>query len=116
MIPAFFMANRRGIPRIESIGVSATSSAVTFNFRRHPYESINFSDVLLVYLAQPVPTTAAGTETINIGTIPLKGFNDENVTASEIRGTGLYLMYYDSSRNYLQLLTGYASASNVTTI
>lgn len=40
------------------------------------------------------------------GNAPLTGFNGEPVTAANLSGTGIYVVYYNSRSKLLQLLTG----------
>lgn len=52
--------NQRGIPCIEDIGVSLTTTAATFSFNRHPFVGNNFSGLILVKITSTftAPATA----------------------------------------------------------
>ena len=103
-INPFIMANKNGIPRLESTGVTVGTANVRFSFRNHPFLSAPFS------LAQPVPAGTTGTLPVvfdtNGTTQDLTTIAGANVTASDITGTGIYLCYYESGSNTLQILTG----------
>lgn len=106
----FIMANRNGIPRLETTGVTVGTNDVRFSFRRHQFLSSPFSGLILFRLAQAIPTGTTGTlpvmfETNSVAKNVTK-IGGENVTASEITGTGVYLAFYESSSDTLQLLTG----------
>ena len=110
MIPAYYLANKRGIPRIESTGVNVTTTIVEYTFRNHRFLTYDFNGLVLMRLNQTIPTEAEDTATIvlNSGTgqVPLTTFNGANVTVADIPGTGIYLCYYDQTSNTIQLLTG----------
>ena len=55
------MANKNGIPRLESTGVTVGTANVRFSFRNHPFLSAPFSGLILFRLAQPVPAGTTGT-------------------------------------------------------
>lgn len=107
MIPAYFMANINGIPRIESTGVVVGTDSVVYNFRSHNYIRRPFNGLVLVRLNQPIPTGTTATLPIvfNSGNAqPVTTYGGEELTAADITGTGVYLFYYDSASGTLQLI------------
>ena len=60
-ISPFIMANKNGIPRLESTGVTVGATNVRFSFRNHPFLSAPFSGLILFRLAQPIPSGTTGT-------------------------------------------------------
>ena len=109
-INPYIMANKNGIPRLESTGVAVGASNVRFSFRSHPFLSAPFSGLILFRLAQPMPTGTTGTLPVVFDTNgsmqALTTLNGADVTAADIAGTGIYLCYYESGSNTLQILTG----------
>ena len=101
-ISPFIMANKNGIPRLESTGVTVGTTNVRF--------SAPFSGLILFRLAQPIPSGTTGTLPVvfdtNGATQALTTIAGADVTASDITGTGIYLCYYESGSNTLQILTG----------
>lgn len=107
MIPAYFMANINGIPRIESTGVVVGTDSVVFNFRSHNYVRRPFNGLVLVRLNQAIPAGTAATLPIvfNSGNAqPVTTYDGEDLTVADIAGTGVYLFYYDSASATLQLI------------
>lgn len=109
MIPAYFMANINGIPRIESTGVVVGTDSVVFNFRSHNFVRRPFNGLVLVRLNQAIPagTTATLPIVFNSGgtnSQPVTTYGDEELTVADIPGTGVYLFYYDSASATLQLI------------
>ena len=111
----FFLrkVNDRGIPCVESTGVTLTDTAATFSFASHPlFRSNSFSGIIAVKIkdeftvpatAVPVVFTTAGVPGSNQ---PVIGYNGEAVTTAEWAGRGIYLFFYDRESNVLQQLTG----------
>lgn len=106
----FILANRQGIPRLESIGVTVGTNDVRFRFNPHMFLNRPFSGLILFKLSQEIPTGTTTTLPIVFDTNGVSQnvttFNDANVTVAEMSGTGIYLAYYDSTTGSLQLLTG----------
>lgn len=110
VISPFIMANKNGIPRLESTGVTVGTTNVRFSFRNHPFLSAPFSGLIVFRLAQAIPTGTTGTLPVvfdtNGATQALTTIGGADVTAADITGTGIYLCYYESASNTLQILTG----------
>lgn len=107
MIPAFFMANRSGIPRIESNGVNVTSTSVDFTFRNNRFGTNNFNGIVIVRINNAIPSGTTTTLPITFSSgnnpIPITGINGAAITVADI-GVGVYLFYYDQDSNTLQKL------------
>lgn len=106
--PINFMSNRGGIPRLQSTGVNVTATDVQFSFNADATFSRNYSGLVLVRLAQAIPsgttTTLPIVFTSSAGTQAVTTYNGAAVTVAEITGTGIYLLYYDRATNILQLI------------
>lgn len=104
MIPAIFMANIGGIPRVESTGVVVGTESVVFNFRTLNYPRSPFNGIVLVRLNQPIPTGTTATLPIVFNSQAVTTYNGEPLTVADVLGTGVYLFYYDSANGTLQLI------------
>lgn len=104
MIPAYFMANIGGIPRIESTGVVVGTESVVFNFRSLNYPRRPFNGIVLVRLNQPIPAGTTATLPIVFNSQAVTTYNGEPLTVADVEGTGVYLFYYDSASGTLQLI------------
>lgn len=102
----FIMANRNGIPRIESTGVSISTTAVTYNFQRNAFYNRNFAGLIIFRLpAYTAPATAVPIIFNTDGeTQAVTTLGGEAVTSAQLNQAGIYLAFYDG--NTLQLLTG----------
>lgn len=105
-----FLANRGGIPRIQSRDITVTTTNVAYNFDADVAFSANFSGLVLVRLSQAIPTGTTTTLPIvfssNAGTQALTTYDGEAVTVADVAGTGVFLCFYDRATNTLQALTG----------
>ena len=104
MIPAIFMANIGGIPRVESTGVVVGTDSVVFSFRSLNYPRRPFNGIVLVRLNQPIPTGTTATLPIVFNSQAVTTYNGEPLTVADVAGTGVYLFYYDSASGTLQLI------------
>ena len=110
ILPVDINTNINGIPTLRSLSVSVTTTDVRFEFRNHRNVGLPFRGIMVVSLAQAIPEgttdtlpivfTSEGSNPTNVTT-----FNGENVTVAQIEGTGVYLFWYESQTNTLQLLT-----------
>ena len=102
--------NKRGIPAVQTRSVTANADNVTYSFADHAFAGIPFTGLVLVYIAQDVPTGAAGTLPVvfqtNGATQAVTGYGGEPVTVADLAGTGVYLAFYDKESGLLQLMTG----------
>ena len=108
MIPAYFMANISGIPRIESNGVNVTATSVDFTFRSNRWRTNNFNGIVIVRINNAIQSGTTTTLPITFssgnGQIAITGINAAPITVADI-GVGVYLFYYDQDSNTLQKLT-----------
>ena len=82
-----------------------------FDFNSHRNVGRPFVGLIIVQLAQAIPTGTTTTlpivfttETGNPANVTT--FNGENVTVADIAGTGIYLVFVDTQSGVVQLLTG----------
>ena len=105
----FNFSNRRGIPMLESTSVTVTDTNVVFNLPDRAFRGLNDHGVVLFRLNQPIPDGTTGTLPIvfssNDFTQPLTNIGSTAITAAQITGTGVYLIYYSKGSNVMQLLT-----------
>ena len=110
IVPAFITVNG-GIPTLSSNSVSVGTTNVSFDFTNHRNIGRPYRGLVIIRLAQAIP---AGTTT----TLPIQftsgggnaqavtTFNGDAVTVADIPGTGVYILWFESQTNTLQLLTG----------
>lgn len=113
VLPFRINTNVNGIPRVssQSVSVNTAGDRVTFDFLNHPTTGGPFVGWITVRLAQAVPTGTATTAEVYFtaeggGSIPVYGYGDEVATVANLRGTGVYLFFFDGNTNYLQLVSG----------
>ena len=110
IVPAYITVNG-GIPTLSSNSVSVGTTAVSFDFTNHRNVGRPYRGLVIVRLAQAIPTGTTDTLPIQFtssgGNIQaVTTFNGDPVTVADIAGTGVYLAWYESSTDSLQLLTG----------
>ena len=111
LLPLYINVNRSGIPALRSLSVSVTANDVRFDFNNHRNVGSPFRGLIVINLAQAIPTGTTTTLPItftseNSNTVNLTGFNGDNITVADIPGTGIYLIFVDAPTNTVQLLTG----------
>ena len=103
----FQYTNIRGIPTIKSQSVVVSDTSVDFKFNPD-WNSRPFRGLLLVYLADEVPTGTTGTLPIRFSmagtTSNVTVAGGDNLTVADLPGVGVYLFYYDRFADTLQLL------------
>ena len=111
LLPTYINVNRAGIPAIRSLSVTVGTNDVRFEFNNHRNVGAPFRGLLVVSLAQPIP--AGTTDTLPIvftsgggNVASLTTFDGNPVTVADIPGTGVYIAWYESQTDTLQLLTG----------
>jgi hypothetical protein len=109
IVPAYITVNG-GIPTLSSNSVSVGTTAVSFDFTNHRNVGRPYRGLVIVRLAQTIPTGTTATLPIVFTTasgnpINVTTFNGENVTVAELPGTGVYLFWLESTSGTLQLLT-----------
>lgn len=110
LLPTYINVNG-GIPALRSLSVTVGTTDVRFDFNNHRNVGGPFRGLLIVNIAQSIPTgttttlpivfTSDGGRTAEVTT-----FNGNPVTVADIPGTGIYLFWYESQTDSLQLLTG----------
>ena len=111
LLPAYINVNQSGIPAIRSLSVTVGANDVRFEFNNHRNVGRPFRGLLVVNLAQLIPTGTTTTLPVVFtsggGSVTaLTTFNGNPVTVADIAGTGIYLAWYESQSDSLQLLTG----------
>ena len=105
----FNFSNRRGIPMLETSSVTVTDSNVVLTLPNRAFRWLNDKGIILFRLNQPIPEGTTETLPIlfqsNDFTQPLTNIGGTAITAAQIAGTGVYLIYYDKGANLMQLLT-----------
>ena len=111
LLPAYINVNQSGIPALRSLSVTVGTNDVRFDFNNHRNVGRPFRGLLVINLAQVIPAgttatlpivfTSGGGSVANLTT-----FNGDPVTVADIPGTGIYLFWYESTTDSLQLLTG----------
>ena len=110
ILPAYINVNQSGIPALRSLSVTVGTNDVRFDFNNHRNIGRPFRGLLIINLAQSIPTGTTDTLPIVFtsggdNATQLTTFNGDPVTVTEITGTGIYLVWYESQTNTLQLLT-----------
>ena len=109
ILPAYININREGIPAVRSLSVTVTSTEVQFDFNNHVNIGRPFRGLIVVNLAQQIPSGTSATLPVvftsnGSNSINLTGYNRANITVSDIQGTGVYLVWHESQSNTLQLI------------
>lgn len=112
VLPLRINTNVNGIPSIssQSVSVNTAGDTVSFDFLNHPTTGV-FRGWITVRLAQAIPTGTADTAEIVFTTeggnaTPVYGYDNEPLTVANLRGTGIYIFWYEGQSRYLQLVTG----------
>ena len=105
----FNFSNRRGIPLIETSSISVTDDNVVINIPNRSFRWLNDKGIILLRLNQVIPDGTTGTLPVlfssNDFTQPLTNIGGTAITAAQILGAGVYLIYYDKNANLMQMLT-----------
>ena len=105
----FNFSNRRGIPLIETNSISVTADNVVINIPNRSFRWLNDKGIILLRLNQAIPDGTTGTLPVlfssNDFTQPLTNVGGTAITAAQILGAGVYLIYYDKNANLMQMLT-----------
>lgn len=103
----FQYINQRGIPTVKSQGVVVSTTSVDFKFNPD-WNSRPFRGLLLVYLADEIPTGTTTTLPVRLSMAGVSSnltvAGGDNVTVADLPGVGVYLVYYDRFSDTLQLL------------
>lgn len=113
LLPFRINTNINGIPSIssQSVSVNTAGDAVSFDFQNHQNVGSPYRGWITVRLAQAVPTGTATTAEVFFtsdggSSVPVMGYDGTPATVANLRGTGVYLFWYESQTRYLQLVTG----------
>lgn len=109
-VPAYLTVNG-GIPTLSSNTVTVGTTAVSFDFTNHRNVGRPYRGLVIIRLAQAIPTGTTTTLPIQFTSAggnaqAVTTFNGAAVTVADIPGTGVYLFWYESQTNTLQILTG----------
>jgi hypothetical protein len=109
LLPAYINVNVGGIPALRSLSVNVGTAVVKVAFNNHRNIGRPFRGIMVINIAQAIP--AGTTDTLPIvftsdggNDVNLTTYNGENVTVADITGTGIYLCWYESQTNTLQLI------------
>lgn len=103
--------NKLGIPALETINATLTTTGETFYFNRHPAFDIYFQGIFLVKVSgsETAPETAVPIYFDSVGSTSTKTqvYNSAGteITTATWPGDGIYLFFYDKSTDMLRLLT-----------
>jgi hypothetical protein len=111
LLPFNINVNMGGIPCLRSTAVTVSTTDVRFDFNAHRNVGRPFVGLVIVQLAQAIPTGTTTTLPIIFTTeqgnpANLTTYNGDNVTVADIAGTGVYLVFVDTQSGIVQLLTG----------
>lgn len=111
LLPLSINVNVNGIPTISSLSVNVSATQVAIDFNNHPNVGSPFRGLIIVRLNQTIPTGTATTLPIVFtseggNAKPLIGYNSEPVTVADIPGTGIYIVWWESQTETLQLISG----------
>ena len=109
ILPAYINVNTGGIPELRSLSVTVTPSKVQYDFNNHRNVGRPYRGLLIINLAQPIPTGTTTTLPVAFTTSgsneqPLVKVNGVPATVADISGNGIYLVWYESQTNTLQLI------------
>ena len=109
LLPAYINVNVNGIPAIRSLSVNVTPTEVQFDFNNHRNIGRPFRGLIIVNLAQAIPTGTTTTLPIVFtsgggNSQSLTGVNNAPITVADITGTGIHLVWFESQTNTLQLI------------
>lgn len=110
ILPTYINVNSTGIPSVRSLSVTVTSTEVQFDFNNHRNIGRPFRGLIVVNLAQAIPSGTTPTLPIvftSDGSNPmaLTGYNGTPITVANITGTGVFLVWHESQTGTLQLVT-----------
>lgn len=108
ILPAYINVNINGIPTLSSNSVTVGVNQVAFDFNNHRNVGRPFRGLLIVRLAQPIPTGTTDTLPVvftsgGSNVQELTRENGEPVTVADIPGTGVYVLWYESQTGTLQV-------------
>lgn len=106
MITPRYISNPNGIPRFESNSVNVNTSNVVYSFTDAGTNfNNNFNGLVLVKFNQSIPSGTTTSLPILINSTPLMNYGGVELTVADFKGTGIYIVYYDSNSKTLQMVT-----------
>ena len=111
LLPTFINVYVNGVPALSSLSVNVSTTQVAFDFNNHRNVGSPYRGLIIIRLNQAIPTGTTATLPVVFtsgggNAQPLTGFNGEAITVGDIPGTGIYLVWWESQTNTLQLITG----------
>lgn len=106
------MANRGGIARIASTGITVGTADVTVNFNNHGNLQSPYRGLVLVKLTTSIPTSATATWPVKfssgtaMSTVAPTKLGGNPITVADMPGAGVYIFYYDNVDGILQQVSG----------
>jgi hypothetical protein len=100
-------ANQRGVPMIASVSVTVNTDNVVIGIPKKAFRGLADSGIIAFRLTQEIPTAGDSLPVVLssndfLQTVTLAG--GANATGSSFTGTGIYLLWYDKSSSFIQLL------------
>lgn len=97
ILPPYINVAVNGIPTLSSNSVSVSTTNVAFDFNNHRNVGRPFRGLVIVRLAQAIPTGTTATLPIVFtsdggNAKAVTTFNGEAVTVADIPGTGVYVL------------------------
>ena len=100
------ISNYRGVPYLSTTNVTVTDTAVDFALGFRQLQPVGY---FTVRITEAIPTGTTGTLPVNLtlnGTSrALTYFNGTPVTAADLTGTGILLVFNDRFNGILQLMS-----------
>lgn len=103
--------NTRGIPTLETIGNTLTTTSSTYTFNTHPTFNAIFQGIFIVKVSDTptAPSTAVpiyfNSTGLSNSSIAVTNAAGTALTTANWPGDGIYIFFYDRSTNILRLLT-----------
>ena len=99
--------NTRGIPFLQSSGVTVSTTAVDIAFG---YRGLRSLALVVLEITEAIPTGTTATLPVQVSmggdTVALTAFGGAAVTAGDLVGTGKILALYDRFKGTLQVMPG----------
>ena len=110
LLPTIINVNQRGIPTLKSINVTVTTSEVQIQFNNHRVLGNPFRGLIIIDIAQSIPAGTATTLPIVFTSESGSSHNlmlskDTQATVANVSGNKIYLVWFESQTNTLQLVT-----------
>ena len=103
--------NSRGIPCLETVSASLTTTGETYTFNSHPYIAANFQGLFAVKVsgtaAAPTDAVPIYFTTAGVGNSTVQVFDAAGtaLTTATWPGDGVFLFWYDRTTNVTRLMT-----------